>query len=57
VLFFASGVGFSIAVGWVLTFGLAQVSFDPVTVQSANFTGPSANTLTFFFEPPRGAAI
>ncbi len=48
VLFFASGVGFSIAVGWVLTFGLAQVSFNPVTVQSATFTGPSANTLMFF---------
>ncbi len=48
VLIFASGVGFAVAVGWVLTFGLAQVSFDPVTVTSATFTGPSADTLMFF---------
>ncbi|ALG89699.1 MULTISPECIES: YeeE/YedE family protein [Actibacterium] len=47
-LIFASGVGFAVAVGWVLTFGLAQVSFDPVQVESATFTGPSANTLMFF---------
>ncbi|MDJ0825129.1 MAG: YeeE/YedE family protein [Rhodobacter sp.] len=47
-LFFGSGVGFAIAVGWVLTFGLAQVSFDPVQIESATFTGPSANTLMFF---------
>ncbi|MHC0053358.1 YeeE/YedE family protein [Actibacterium sp. D379-3] len=47
-LVFASGVGFAVAVGWVLTFGLAQVSFDPVQIESATFTGPSANTLMFF---------
>ena len=29
-LIFASGVGFAVALGWVLTFGLAQVAFDPV---------------------------
>ena len=50
VLFFASGVGFSVAVGWVLTFRLAQVSFEPVQVQSATFTGPSANTLMYFLD-------
>ncbi len=50
VLVFASGVGFAVAVGWVLTFGLSQVSFDPVTVTSATFTGPSADTLMFFLE-------
>lgn len=47
-LVFASGVGFAVAVGWVLTYALAQVSFDPVAVTSATFTGPSANTLMFF---------
>ncbi len=47
-LVMASGVGFSIALGWILTSLLASVSFDPVTVQSATFTGPSANTLMFF---------
>ncbi|TCM88137.1 YeeE/YedE family protein [Rhodovulum steppense] len=51
-LFFGAGVGFAVAVGWVLTFGLAQISFDPVQVQSLTFTGPSANTLMFFLERP-----
>lgn len=47
-LFFASGVGFSVAVGYILTFALSEVSFEPVSVASATFTGPSANTLMFF---------
>ena len=47
-LVFASGVGFSVAVGWVLTWSLTQVSFEPVSVMSISFTGPSANTLMFF---------
>lgn len=47
-LIFASGVGFAVALGWVLTFSLSQVAFEPVTVTSATFTGPSANTLMFF---------
>lgn len=47
-LFFASGVGFAVAVGWVLTFALSQVAFEPVQVESATFTGPSADTLMFF---------
>ncbi|WP_323785095.1 YeeE/YedE family protein [Thalassovita sp.] len=49
-LVFASGVGFSVALGWVLTFGLSQVAFDPVQIESATFTGPSAHTLMFFLE-------
>lgn len=48
VLFMASGVGFAVALGWISTFALAAVSFDPVPVVSATFTGPSANTLMFF---------
>lgn len=47
-LVFASGVGFAVALGWVSTFHLAQLSFEPVSVMSASFTGPSANTLMFF---------
>ncbi|WP_417248244.1 YeeE/YedE family protein [Celeribacter sp.] len=47
---FASGVGFAVAVGWVLTWSLAQVAFDPVPVTSATFSGPSANTLMFFLD-------
>ena len=48
VLVFASGVGFAVALGWVLTFSVAQVAFEPVSVTSATFSGPSANTLMFF---------
>jgi uncharacterized membrane protein YedE/YeeE len=47
-MIFASGVGFAVALGWVLTFSLSQVAFDPVNVTSATFSGPSANTLMFF---------
>ncbi|WP_101068426.1 YeeE/YedE family protein [Roseovarius salinarum] len=47
-LVFASGVGFAVAVGWVSTFSLAQMSFEPLQIESATFTGPSANTLMFF---------
>jgi len=54
-LMFASGVGFAVAMGWVLTYSLSLVAFDPVQVESATFTGPSANTLMFFLE--RGAVL
>ncbi|MGR3762031.1 YeeE/YedE family protein [Roseobacteraceae bacterium NS-SX3] len=54
-LVFASGVGFAVALGWVLTYALSQVAFDPVQVESATFTGPSAHTLMFFLD--RGAVL
>jgi len=47
VLVFASGVGFAVAAGWVLTWTLAEYAWEPVNVTSASFTGPSANTLMF----------
>ncbi|HEX9858565.1 MAG TPA: YeeE/YedE family protein [Paracoccaceae bacterium] len=50
-LIFASGVGFAVALGWVLTYTLAQSSFEPMSVTSATFTGPSANMLMFFLIP------
>ncbi|HBS50542.1 MAG TPA: lipocalin [Rhodobacteraceae bacterium] len=49
-LVFASGVGFAVAVGWVLTYTLSLVAFDPVQIESVTFTGPSAHTLMFFLE-------
>ncbi|WP_136634678.1 YeeE/YedE family protein [Pseudooceanicola onchidii] len=49
-LVFGAGVGFSVALGWVLTFALSRVAFDPVQIESATFTGPSANTLMFFLD-------
>ncbi|WP_416797470.1 YeeE/YedE family protein [Ciceribacter azotifigens] len=48
ILLFASGVGFSVAVGWVLTWSLSTAAFDPVNVTSITFSGPSASTLMFF---------
>jgi uncharacterized membrane protein YedE/YeeE len=49
-LIFASGVGFAVALGWVLTYELSTVAFDPVQIESATFTGPSAHTLMFFLD-------
>ena len=49
-LIFASGVGFAVALGWVLTYALSQVAFDPVQIESATFTGPSAHTLMYFLD-------
>ncbi len=51
VLVFASGVGFAVALGWVLTWTLAANAWEPVNVTSATFTGPSANTLMYFLQP------
>jgi len=49
-LIFASGVGFSVALGWALTSALARISFDPMPIESTTFTGPSAHTLMFFLK-------
>lgn len=49
-LVFASGVGFAVAMGWALTYALSLVAFEPVQIESATFTGPSANTLMFFLD-------
>ncbi|WP_415393938.1 YeeE/YedE family protein [Paracoccus sp. SJTW-4] len=50
-LVFASGVGFAVAMGWVLTAQISRVAFEPVSVTSMTFSGPSATTLMFFLEP------
>ncbi|MDU8928671.1 YeeE/YedE family protein [Alisedimentitalea sp. MJ-SS2] len=49
-LVFASGVGFAVALGYVLIFSLSQVAFEPVAIKSVTFSGPSAHTLMFFLE-------
>ena len=54
-LVFACGAGFAVAVGWVLTFSLSQTSFEPVSVTSATFSGPSANTLMALLQ--QGAVV
>ena len=53
-LFFASGVGFAVAMGYVLIFALSQVAFEPVAIKSITFSGPSAHTLMFFLERDTG---
>ncbi len=50
VLIFGAGVGFSVALGWFATYTLASVSFEPTSIESLTFTGPSANTLMFFLK-------
>ena len=49
-LVFASGVGFAVALGWALTSTLARISFDPMPIESATVTGPSAHTLMYFLD-------
>lgn len=41
----AAAVGAAIGLGWLLTYAIAQASFDVVPVSSITFTGPSADTL------------
>lgn len=41
----ALGVGAMIAAGWLLTYLMSQLSFEPVRITSVSFTGPSADTL------------
>ncbi len=44
----AAGVGVAVALGWVFTFAMTQVSFEPLEAGSVSFTGPSADTLMGF---------
>lgn len=39
------GVGLAVAAGWVVTYGLSQMTFEATRVTSVSFTGPSADTL------------
>ena len=44
----ASIVGLAVCLGWVLTYTIANASFEVVAVQSVTFTGPSTDTLMAF---------
>lgn len=48
----AFGVGVMIAASWLVTYLVAQVSFEPITVKSISFTGPSADTLMGLINAP-----
>ncbi len=41
----AAGVGVAVALGWLMTFAIAQASFEVVPVSSITFTGPATDTL------------
>lgn len=41
----AAGVGVAVALGWVMTFAIAQASFEVIPVSSVTFTGPATDTL------------
>ena len=41
----AAGVGVAVALGWLFTYAMTQVSFEPLQAGSVSFTGPSADTL------------
>ncbi|CAN0590742.1 unnamed protein product, partial [Ectocarpus sp. 12 AP-2014] len=48
----AAGVGSAVGLGWLLTYLIAQNSFDVVTISSVTFTGPSTDTLMAFVNAP-----
>ncbi len=48
----AIGVGAVIALGWTFTYAMSQLSFDPVSIKSVSFTGPSADTLMGLINSP-----
>lgn len=54
ILIFGAGVGVVVAIGYFLTYSLSQTAFDPISVVSVTFTGPSANTLMAMLEPFAG---
>lgn len=45
ILIFGAGVGVTVAIGYFLTYNMSLIAFEPVTITSLTFTGPSANTL------------
>ncbi|SDU39963.1 YeeE/YedE family protein [Stappia sp. ES.058] len=48
----AAGVGATVATGWWFTYQMSIQAFEPMTVKSMTFTGPSADTLMSVLTPP-----
>ena len=51
-LFFGAMVGLAVAMGWAFTASLSAMAFDPVSIESVTFTGPSADTLMALINQP-----
>jgi len=49
---FGVGVGLTIAAAWWFTYQQAAVSFEPASVHSLSFSGPSADALMYVLSPP-----
>jgi len=45
-------VGLAVALGWMLTYQIAQTSFEVIAISSVTFTGPSADTLMGLVNSP-----
>ena len=45
-------VGLGVALGWIFTFAMSGISFEPVAPSSVTFTGPSADTLMGLVNAP-----
>ncbi|WP_311733213.1 YeeE/YedE family protein [Sulfitobacter noctilucicola] len=41
-------VGVAVSLGWIVTYAIAQASFEVIAISSITFTGPSADTLMGF---------
>lgn len=48
----ALGVGLAVGLGWVLTYAIAQNSFELVSISSVTFTGPATDTLMGLVNAP-----
>jgi uncharacterized membrane protein YedE/YeeE len=51
--FTASGVGWAVALAWLITYQIGQASFEHVRLTSITFTGPSADVLMFVLDQSR----
>jgi uncharacterized membrane protein YedE/YeeE len=45
-------VGMMVPAAWLFTHAMRGIAFEPVTMNSLTFTGPSADTLMLFLTPP-----
>ncbi|THH38033.1 YeeE/YedE family protein [Aliishimia ponticola] len=48
----AAGVGLAVMLGWLLTYLIAQTSFEVVPISSVTFTGPATDTLMVLVDQP-----
>lgn len=48
----AIGVGAAVTAGWMVTYVLSQHAFEPTSIKSISFTGPSADTLMGLINSP-----